>query len=73
MPGRVFWWTCPPPRGCLDQMRPSSDPDDVKRDQDAHLVEHHPGWKPTSAELRLSSWDEGNARDRLIVNPTTYA
>lgn len=53
--GRVYWWTCHHP-GCLDRMTPSPDPEQVRRDQQAHIAAHHGGYRYTEIELRLSSW-----------------
>ena len=54
MPER-HWWTCHH-EDCLDRMAQSEWAETVIRDRDAHIAEHHPGWHPTPAEMRISSW-----------------
>lgn len=55
MSGRVYWWTCHHP-GCLDRMAQTDDPEQVKRDRDAHIADHHGDYDYSETELRLSSW-----------------
>lgn len=62
MPGRTYWWTCHHP-GCLDRMAQTDDPEQVKRDRDAHIADHVAKGQPydySEIELRLSSWHESD-------------
>lgn len=51
----AHWWTCHHYR-CCDRVQQSEWIEDVIRDRDAHIASHHPGWQPTPAEMRVSSW-----------------
>lgn len=53
--GRIYWWTCHHP-GCLDRMTTSTNPEQVRRDQQAHIGAHRDAYKYSEIELRLSSW-----------------
>ena len=51
----VWWWTCHH-FCCLDRMAQTDRVLIAERDRDAHIASRHPGWQPTAAEMRISSW-----------------